>query len=84
VRIADTLRRTALAVSEDVLRAAPSSYVNVEIGARRKLVGFEAPIAALLDARPAVPGATLNDVALTVVAGALRETRCSPAGRRNR
>jgi diacylglycerol O-acyltransferase len=73
VRLADTLRRAALAVSEDVLRPAPSSYVNVAIGPRRTLVHHTAPIAPLLEARKAVPGATLNDVALTVVAGALRE-----------
>jgi WS/DGAT/MGAT family acyltransferase len=73
VRLADTLRRTALAVSEDVLRPAPSSYVNVAIGPRRTLVHHTAPLAPLLAARAAVPGATLNDVALTVVAGALRD-----------
>ncbi|MCW3014240.1 MAG: wax ester/triacylglycerol synthase family O-acyltransferase [Solirubrobacterales bacterium] len=73
VRIADTLRRAALAVSEDVLRPAPSSYVNVAIGPRRTLVHHTAPLAPLLAARAAVKGATLNDVALTVVAGALRE-----------
>lgn len=73
VRLADTLRRAALAMSEDVLRPAPSSYVNVAIGPRRTLVHHTAPIAPLLAARRAVPGATLNDVALTVVAGALRD-----------
>jgi len=73
LRIADTLRRTALAVSEDVLRPAPSSYVNTTIGGRRRLVHHQARIDKLLEARAAVAGATLNDVALTVVAGALRE-----------
>jgi WS/DGAT/MGAT family acyltransferase len=73
VRIADTLRRTALAVSEDVLRPAPSSYVNVDIGSRRRLVHHSTPVSALLEAKKAVRGATLNDAALTVVAGALRE-----------
>ncbi len=73
VRLADTLRRTALAVSEDVLRPAPSSYVNVAIGPQRTLVHHTAPLAPLLAARAAVPGATLNDVALTVVSGALRD-----------
>jgi diacylglycerol O-acyltransferase len=83
VRIADTLRRTALAVGEDVLRPAPSSYVNVEIGPRRTLVHHSASINTLLDARDEMPGAgraTLNDVALSVVAGALRELSMS-AGR---
>lgn len=73
VRIAGTLRRAALAVSEDVLRPAPSSYVNVPIGPKRTLVHHTTPLGPLLTARTAVPGATLNDVALTVVAGALRE-----------
>ncbi len=73
VRIAGTLRRAALAVSEDVLRPAPSSYVNVAITPKRTLVHHTSPLAPLLAARAAVPGATLNDVALTVVAGALRE-----------
>lgn len=73
VRLADTLRRAALAVSDDVMRPAPSSYVNVAIGPRRTLVHHTAPLGPLLAARRAVAGATLNDVALTVVAGALRE-----------
>lgn len=73
VRLADTLRRAAFAVSEDVLRPAPSSYVNVAIGPRRTLVSHTASITPLLAMRRAVPGATLNDVALTVVAGALRD-----------
>jgi len=73
VRIADTLRRTALAVGEDVLRPAPESYMNVPIGPRRTLAHHSAKIETLLDARAAVPGATLNDAALAVVAGALRQ-----------
>ncbi|WP_354698296.1 Putative diacylglycerol O-acyltransferase [Paraconexibacter sp. AEG42_29] len=73
VRLADTLRRAALAVSEDVMRPAPSSYVNVAIGPRRTLVHHTTPIKPLLAARKALVGATLNDVALTVVAGALRD-----------
>ena len=72
VRLADTLRRTALAVGEDVLRPAPSSYVNVPIGPRRTLVSHTTGIEPLLAVKKA-RGATLNDVALTVVAGALRE-----------
>ena len=43
-RIADTLRRAALSVGEDMLRPAPSSYVNVPIGARRTLVTYAAPV----------------------------------------
>jgi WS/DGAT/MGAT family acyltransferase len=72
VRLADTLRRTALAVGEDLLRPAPSSYVNVPISARRTLVHHTAKLEPLLDARTRL-GVTLNDVALAVVAGALRD-----------
>src|SRR5690242_224828 len=36
-RISDTLRRTALAVGEDLLRPAPDSFLNTEIGPRRTL-----------------------------------------------
>lgn len=74
LRLADTMRRAALTVGEDLMRPAPSSYVNVPIGPRRTLLAHDTPIAPLLDARRAVAGATLNDVALTVVAGALRDT----------
>ncbi len=72
VRIADTLRRTALSVGEDVLKPAPSSYMNADIGPRRTLVSHATPIPRLLEAKRAVPGATLNDAALAVVAGGMR------------
>lgn len=72
-RIADTLRRTALAVGEDLLRPAPASHVNVPIGPRRALAGHRAPLDELSAARRAVEGTTLNDVCLAVVAGAMRE-----------
>jgi WS/DGAT/MGAT family acyltransferase len=72
-RIADTLRRTALAVGEDLLRPAPASHVNVPIGPRRALAGYRAPIEELNAARKAVEGATLNDACLAVVAGGMRE-----------
>jgi WS/DGAT/MGAT family acyltransferase len=71
VRIADTLRRTALAVGEDVLRAAPSSHLNAAIGPERTLVHHSEPIAPLLEARRR-HGVTLNDVVLGAVAGGLR------------
>ncbi|MEA2170037.1 MAG: diacylglycerol O-acyltransferase / wax synthase, partial [Solirubrobacteraceae bacterium] len=70
-RIADTVRRTALAMEEDVLRAAPSSYMNCALGARRRLNGHRADIGELLELR-AARGTTLNDVGLAVVTGALR------------
>ena len=71
VRIADSLRRAALAVGEDVLRPAPASFVNVGIGPRRTLVHHTAPLDDLLAVKER-RGVTLNDVALTLVAGALR------------
>jgi WS/DGAT/MGAT family acyltransferase len=74
--LGDTLRRTALAVGEDVLRPAPASYVNVPIGPRRTLRGHRIPIADLLDVR-AARGTTLNDVALAIVSGALRQLALS-------
>ena len=71
-RISDTLRRTALAVGEDLLRPAPSSFLNTEIGPRRTLQ--RARLArSQVDRVRAHCGATINDVCLTVVAGALRE-----------
>lgn len=71
-RIADTLRRAALSVGEDMLRPAPSSYVNVPIGARRTLVTHATPVDVALDIRTR-QNVTLNDVCLAVVAGALRQ-----------
>jgi diacylglycerol O-acyltransferase len=71
-RISDTLRRTALAVGEDLLRPAPSSFLNTDIGPRRTLQ--RARLArAQVDRVRTHCGATINDVCLTVVAGALRE-----------
>ena len=71
VRLAETLRRTALAVGEDVLRPAPASYVNARIGPARTLVHHTASLAPLLRAKEDL-GVTLNDLALSGVAGALR------------
>ena len=67
-----TLRRAAMAVGEDVARSAPSSFLNDPIGPRRTLVGHSLPVADLLAVKQA-RGVSLNDVALAVVAGALRE-----------
>ncbi|PTL60514.1 wax ester/triacylglycerol synthase family O-acyltransferase [Paraconexibacter algicola] len=72
VRLADTLRRAALSVGEDVLKPAPSSYVNRPITAHRALVHHTTAIGPLLDVKRR-HGVTLNDVALCVVSGALRE-----------
>jgi diacylglycerol O-acyltransferase / wax synthase len=67
-----TLRRAAMAVGEDVARPAPSSFLNDPIGPRRALVGHTLPVGELLTVKRARE-ASLNDVALAVVAGALRE-----------
>ena len=71
-RLGGTLRRAALAVGEDVARSAPSSFLNPAIGPRRTLVGHTVPVERLLDVKRAW-GGSLNDVALAVVAGALRQ-----------
>ena len=63
--------RLVRAARDDVLPRAPESKLNVSIGARRTLVGYHATRLELRDAR-AGGGGTLNDVGLTVVAGALR------------
>jgi WS/DGAT/MGAT family acyltransferase len=55
---------------EDLLPRAPESPLNVPIGPRRSLVGYHASREAVRAARAG--GGTLNDVGLTVVAGALR------------
>jgi diacylglycerol O-acyltransferase len=71
-RLAGTLRRTALAVGEDLLRSAPSSYVNAPLSAQRTLVHHTHAIEPLMAAKAKL-GVTLNDLALTITAGALRE-----------
>lgn len=71
-RIAGTLRRAALAAGEDLLRPAPSSLLNQRIGPRRTLVRHSVRVEDVQAARGA-DGATLNDVCLATVAGALRE-----------
>jgi WS/DGAT/MGAT family acyltransferase len=62
--------RGLLAAREDILPRAPDCALNVPIGPRRSLVGYHAPRANLRAARS--HGGTLNDIGLTVVAGALR------------
>lgn len=71
-RLAGTLRRAALAVGDDVLRPAPSSWLNREIGPRRTLVHHSCELEPLLAVRRRLRG-TLNDAALCLVSGALRE-----------
>jgi diacylglycerol O-acyltransferase / wax synthase len=62
--------RVLQSAREDLLPRAPDSTLNAPIGARRTLVGYHAPRAALRRARGG--GGTVNDIGLTVVAGALR------------
>jgi WS/DGAT/MGAT family acyltransferase len=62
--------RVLQAARADLIPCAPESALNVPIGARRALVGYHAHRAELRAAR--ANGGTLNDVGLTVVAGALR------------
>jgi len=68
-RLAGTLERAALAVREDVLPSAPPCVLNVPIGSQRTLVGHRIEPA---PANRRADGATLNDVCLAAVAGALR------------
>jgi diacylglycerol O-acyltransferase len=71
LRVADTMRRAALSLAEDALRPAPPSYLNVDIGPQRTLITHRIAMKRLL-AIKGLCGVKLNDVALTVVAGALR------------
>jgi WS/DGAT/MGAT family acyltransferase len=64
------VRHVTHAVRADLLPRAPKSILNVPIGPRRTLVGYRVPEPELRAARSS--GGTLNDVGLTVVAGALR------------
>jgi WS/DGAT/MGAT family acyltransferase len=70
--ITGTLRRAALAFEQDLLRSAPDSFLNGQIGPRRVLVRHRAPMADVVAAKQRA-GATVNDVCLAAVAGALRE-----------
>ena len=75
--LAGTLRRAALAVEKDLLRPAPPSHLNVPIGPRRTLVAHVASMSDVQRARTGTP-ATVNDVCLAAVAGALRELALRP------
>ena len=71
-RIAGTLRRTALAAGEDLLRPAPASALNPRIGPRRTLVRHSVSLDDVKTIKRAA-GATVNDVCLALASGALRE-----------
>lgn len=70
--LAGTLRRAALAVEQDVLRPAPPSSFNVPIGPGRSLEYYSARMSDVSRARRHC-NATVTDVCLAAVAGALRE-----------
>lgn len=65
-------QRVVAAARSDLLTRAPGSPLNASITAHRTLVGYHAKRKLLRDAR-AARGGTLNDIGLTIVAGALRE-----------
>lgn len=71
LRVAETMRRAALQVAEDVINPARPSYLNREIGPKRALVCERMPLVRLLAIKEE-RGVKLNDVVLAVVAGALR------------
>jgi WS/DGAT/MGAT family acyltransferase len=71
LRVADTMRRAALSLGEDVMRPAPPSFLNRTIGPRRALVVRRLALSRL-DRIKRARGVKLNDVVLAVVAGALR------------
>jgi WS/DGAT/MGAT family acyltransferase len=65
------MRRAAMSLAEDALNPAPSSYLNVDIGPRRTLATHAVDLDRLLTLKRA-EGVSLNDVVLTMCAGALR------------
>jgi diacylglycerol O-acyltransferase len=70
--IAGTVKRAAMAFEQDLLRAAPSSYLNAPIGPARVLVRHRAAMDDIVRAKHRA-GVTVNDVCLAAVSGALRE-----------
>ena len=71
LRVADNVRRAAMSLAGDVLRPAPASLLNVDLGARRRLVRHAVALPRLNALRRG-RDATLNDAVLAVCAGALR------------
>jgi WS/DGAT/MGAT family acyltransferase len=70
-RVAESMRRAALSLAEDVARPAPASFVNAPIGPRRTLVTKRLPLKRL-ERIKRERDVKLNDVVLATVAGALR------------
>jgi len=76
VRMADTMRRAAFGLVDDVRRPAPDSYLNAPIGPKRRLIGAALPLDRALAIRQRT-NTKLNDVVLATVSGAL--ARLAPA-----
>ena len=76
LRMADSMRRAAFGLVDDVRRPAPASYLNVPIGPRRRLLGVTLPLRRALAVKERT-GTKLNDVVLATVSGAL--ARLAPA-----
>ena len=70
--LAGTLKRAALAFEQDLLRPAPSSYLNGPIGPARVLVRHRARMSDIVRAKQRA-GVTVNDVCLAAVSGGLRK-----------
>lgn len=71
LRVADTMRRAAMSIAEDAIKAAPPSYLNVPIGAGRTLSTHSFALERLTHLKERA-GMKLNDVVLGVTAGGLR------------
>lgn len=68
IRIADTMRRAAFGLAEDVRNPAPPSFLNAPIGPRRRLVGTSLPMSQVKAIKERTD-TKLNDVVLAIVAG---------------
>ncbi|MEA2375664.1 MAG: diacylglycerol O-acyltransferase / wax synthase [Thermoleophilaceae bacterium] len=76
LRIADSVRRAAFSLAEDVVNPAPESYLNAPIGPGRTLVPHAVALGRLLRLKER-SSVTLNDVVLATVSGALRRLALS-------
>jgi WS/DGAT/MGAT family acyltransferase len=76
LKAAESGGRAALSLAGDVLRAAPASYLNRDLTSARTLRTQRLALADLESVKRA-QGVKLNDVVLTVVAGALRQLALS-------
>jgi WS/DGAT/MGAT family acyltransferase len=76
LRVAETMRRAALQVAEDLIRPAPPSFLNPQIGPRRALFTVRLPIERLVRIKDQ-RDVKLNDIVLAAAAGALRRFAAS-------